>query len=209
MEKNNLYATIYLVRHGETLFNIKGIIQGQSDSPLTANGIQQAKDRAKEFAPIHFAAIFSSDLNRAKQTAEIIALNRKLVVTTSKLLRERSYGNFEGKEVKIFQEANKKALEQLAHLSEIEKTNYRVAPDVETNEEMCNRLILSLREIAVTYPRENVLVVSHGGIMKAFLKHLGWTKDNKQPEFIKNTAYIKLLCDGVDFIIQETDGVEV
>ena len=75
-----------------TEWNEIGLIQGHSDSPLTAQGITQAKELAKKLKNVKFDLIFSSDLLRAKRTAEIIALEHKLFVQTSKLLRERDFG---------------------------------------------------------------------------------------------------------------------
>src|SRR3990172_8408752 len=93
---NNNYTTIYIVRHGETEWNIKGVMQGHSDSPLTKTGEKQAHQIAEELKEIHFDEIFSSDALRAKRTAEIIALERKMAVQAKTALRERNYGEFEG-----------------------------------------------------------------------------------------------------------------
>ena len=100
--KKNL-CTIYIIRHGETEWNVKKIMQGQKNSLLTTKGIQQAKQAAKQLKQIKFAAIFSSDLLRAKRTAQIIALEHKLIVKTRKILRERYYGKFEGKKIITYQ----------------------------------------------------------------------------------------------------------
>ena len=90
------YCTIYLVRHGETEWNEKKLIQGYSDIPLNKKGELQAKQLGQEFNNIYFDAVFSSDLLRAKNSAEIIILEKKLTVATTKVLRERFFGRFEG-----------------------------------------------------------------------------------------------------------------
>jgi len=85
-------------RGSPTDWNVKGLLQGQSDIPLNTEGEKQAVEAAKKhFKKIKFAAIFSSDLVRAKRTAQIIALEKKMAVETSALLRERDFGPFEGK----------------------------------------------------------------------------------------------------------------
>ena len=61
-------TTIYIVRHGETKWNVKQLMQGHKDSPLTEKGIEQAEEIKKELKNIHFYRIFSSDLLRAKRT---------------------------------------------------------------------------------------------------------------------------------------------
>ena len=68
----NNYCTLYLVRHGEAVGNVEGMIIGQDDSPLTTNGIRQTKQISRKLRHINFAAVFSSDLIRAKRTAEFI-----------------------------------------------------------------------------------------------------------------------------------------
>jgi len=81
----------------KTKWNQEHRIQGQQDSPLTELAIKQAQARSQELRDINFTAAFSSDLSRAKKTAEIMALNHEITVISTKLLRERALGIFEGK----------------------------------------------------------------------------------------------------------------
>ena len=131
---SNNNCTIYLVRHGETDWNVKKIIQGHKQSILNKNGKDQAKKLAKHFQNIHIDAIFSSDLLRAKQTAEIVALEKKLAVTTSHLLRERSYGQHEGKLRDHYYNEVKDLLETFKKLSKKEKWNFKITEDMESEE---------------------------------------------------------------------------
>jgi broad specificity phosphatase PhoE len=103
--KNN-FCTIYLVRHGRTDWNEKGLIQGHTNIALNQEGKIQAENLARELKHIKFDKVFSSDLARAKQTAEIIALEHKLSVETSKALRERNFGKYEGKHWTVLEEIN-------------------------------------------------------------------------------------------------------
>jgi broad specificity phosphatase PhoE len=73
-------CTFYITRHGETVWNIQQRMQGQQDSPLTENGILQAKAAAEKLKKIHFDHAFSSDLLRARRTAEIIAADHDLAI---------------------------------------------------------------------------------------------------------------------------------
>ena len=86
MKVNNL-TTFYIVRHGQTEWNVLHRIQGQLDSSLTEQGKQEAKETAKKLKDVHFDVIYSSDLLRSKHTAEIIALEKKLEIMTTKALR--------------------------------------------------------------------------------------------------------------------------
>lgn len=197
MKKNN-YCTLYVARHGETEWNAKGLIQGHTDINLTRNGIKQAKNLGKELKDIDFNAVYSSDLVRAKKTAEIATLERKLAIVTLKALRERKFGKLEGQK-----------RENLKILQELKRKNIPYESiGIEADEKVVARTITLLREIAVAYLGKNVLIVSHGGLLRALLVHLGFaTDDQLPPGSVGNTAYIKLKSDGVDFFIEETKGV--
>src|SRR5262245_33677433 len=96
MMKNNILTTFVIVRHGETDWNKKKLIQGQTNISLNETGEKQAKKIATKFKEINFDLAFSSDLLRAKRTTEIIALEKHLAVETTKALRERTFGKLEG-----------------------------------------------------------------------------------------------------------------
>lgn len=204
----NLHCTIYLTRHGETEWNEKKLIQGHSDIPLNKKGEIQAKDLSKKLSHIKFAAVFSSDLIRAKRTAEIIALEKKIAVKTTKALRERYFGRFEGKsweEDKQYQSY----LNNFLKLSNKERYYKKPYEDTESDEKLMIRYIPFLRQVAVAYPDKNILMVTHGGVMRVFLIHLGYGTYITLPSgSINNTAYVRLESDGVDFFIKETFGIE-
>jgi len=202
----NHYCQIYLVRHGLTDWNEKGLLQGQSNIPLNKDGEKQAVEAAKKhFKKIKFAAIFSSDLVRAKRTAEIIALEKKMAVETSTLLRERDFGPFEGKHWQEVEKELRMSIKELRILSD------EVAKKlgIESDEKMMERFLRFLREVAVAYRDKNVLIVTHGSVMRVFLTKLGYlSKEESRQVFIKNLAFIKFLSDGVDFFVKEVFGVE-
>lgn len=199
------YCMFYVVRHGETEWNVKGLIQGQGDSPLTDKGVLQVKEAAKELKNIHFDVFFSSDLLRAKRTAEIIALEHKLAVSTTKLLRERNYGHLDGKSTKELT----KIYKIYDRLSDLERFKYKIAKDIESDEEVIGRFITFIREVAISHNNKTVFIATHAGVMRALLVHLGWlTYKGFLTKRIHNASYIKLLSDGVEFFIEETRGIE-
>lgn len=209
MQKTVGYCTFYIVRHGETDWNVKKIIQGQSDIPLNTQGEIQAKDIGEKLKHIHFNLAFSLDLLRTKRTAEIILLERKIAVQTTKVLRERYFGSYEGKSSDQLLADLDKLITENTSLKKEEWAKIKVSPDMESDEEVLQRLIPFLREVAVANANKNVLIASHGGIMRVLLIHLGFgTFETLTFRSIKNTAYIKLESDGVDFFIKETDGVK-
>ncbi|MFZ6034599.1 MAG: histidine phosphatase family protein [Patescibacteria group bacterium] len=196
----NQYCEIYVVRHGQTDWNVKSIIQGQSDIELNKTGVLQAEDLSKKLTNVKFDAVFSSDLMRAKRTAEIIVLEKQLAVKTTQALRERYFGPFEGKDWRQYDR------EIVALLKKYRKVGYdQKKARMETDESMIGRVIPFLREVAVGYPDKTVLIVSHGGLMRALLIHLGFgTYETLPSGSIGNLGYFKLKSDGVDFFVEET-----
>lgn len=206
-EKN--YCTLYLVRHGETEFNTKNLVQGHVDSPLTEKGINQAKDKGEEFKNITFDAVFASDLSRAINTAEIIKLDRELVIESSEMLREKNYGRFDGRHSSIFSSAIKEKLAQIEKLTEEQVWTFKVDDNEESYEEALSRFILKLREISLAYLGKTVLVVSHGGVLRNFLIKMGYGTRAELPSgTFKNAGHIEVLSDGVDFFIKKVQGIE-
>jgi len=200
------YCQIYLVRHGLTDWNLKGLLQGQIDIPLNKEGERQAIEIAKKhFKKIKFAAVFSSDLVRAKRTAEIIALEKKMAIQTSKLLRERDFGPFEGKHWQEVEKDLKMSIKEFRILSD----ELADKLGIESDEKMMERFLRFLREVAVAYQGKNILIVSHGSLMRVFLTKLGYSsKEDSKNIFIKNLAYLSILSDGVDFFIKKVFGIE-
>ncbi|MGC2192575.1 MAG: histidine phosphatase family protein [Candidatus Dormiibacterota bacterium] len=88
---------IWLVRHGESTWNARGLVQGQTQVPvLTRRGVAQAQEVARQLADEPVGVVWSSDLQRALQTADPIAAALGLPVGSDRRLRERSYGRAEG-----------------------------------------------------------------------------------------------------------------
>ena len=195
-------ATFYIVRHGETDWNAEHRVQGQTDVALNAMGEVQAREAGALLKTIHFDAAYSSDLVRARRTAEMIVLDRELEVRTSKLLREQHFGKFEGN---LWSETSH-LFDERKKLSEEELLHHKVA-DEESHFEVSTRLFTFLREVSVISSGQTILIVSHGGIMRYLLVRLG-VGSLKKPKFIKNTGYIKLRSDGVEFFLDEVNGLE-
>lgn len=203
------YCTLYIVRHGETEWNVKRLLQGQQDSPLTENGLQQAKDLGERLKDTHFDAAFSSDATRAVRTAELITLERNMAITTTKMLRERGFGTYEGKPYNVFSTELRHMLDQYETLGDADKHAFKYANDIESDQEVVTRFNVFLREIAVAYAGKTVLAVTHGGMIRSLLYHFGYGDYGKVSKLlVKNTCYIKLLSDGTDYFIKETFGIE-
>ena len=154
-------ATILLVRHGETDWNAERRVQGHSDTPLNATGRAQARALARELAHETIDAVYSSDLLRAHETARIVAESRGLEVTAIRDLRERHFGTWEGlTDDEIFARFP-------------EAATGGSWGDGETREEMADRVFAALERIADAHVGRRVLVVSHGGPLRAVLTRCG------------------------------------
>lgn len=163
-------TTIGLVRHGITDWNIQGIAQGSSDVPLNETGRQQAESLASRLAAEeNWDLIISSDLSRAKETAEIIG--RKLHLPVSHFdtrLRERSGGKIEGT-------TEEERLEKWGP----DWRNLDLA--MEDLNEATERGLACFEDILQNFNGQRVLLVSHGAL-------IGLTLQKLMPEKFKETA---------------------
>jgi len=187
-------TTLLLARHGETDWNNERRWQGHADRPLNVRGREQARELAESFAGRHVDAVYASDLPRAHETAQIVAAQLGLPVTADAALREVDVGDWSG----------------LVH-SEIE-TRY---PDGfrrwqegghgwdggESYEEMGVRVVAALLEIASRHPGETVLVVSHGGAIRACQAAAAGLPDAEFRRATKGTATPN--CHVVEFVVAE------
>lgn len=198
-------TTLYITRHGKTEWNEKHIIQGHSDSPLTQEGKEQVKMLAGKLKDIKFDYIISSDLGRAIQTAEIINKEHQLTIKTTELLRERTYGEIEGKSSTEFKEWD----ELIKDLSDDEHYTFKFKPGIESDEEIYTRFMTFIREMAIIEPGKTVLIVSHGGFMRAVLVKLGLGNYKQLTHgAVTNSAFVKIETNGVDFFVKEFEGIK-
>jgi broad specificity phosphatase PhoE len=146
-----------LVRHGQTDWNLEGRYQGQSNVPLNENGRIQARALALQLENDPLSAIYSSDLERAKETAEIIAAALDLPVKADLRLREINQGEWEGRLVNDI----KAYYTELWERRTVDPASIR-PPGGETVGELAKRVHSALEEIARSLPSLPVLIVSHG-----------------------------------------------
>ena len=146
-----------LVRHGQTDWNLEGRYQGQSDVPLNEHGRAQARALAQEIAGQSFSGIYTSDLQRAKETAQIISNFLQLPVILEPRLREINQGEWEGQLV----EAIKARYAALWQQRTVDPASVR-PPGGETVGEVAKRVHAALDDIASQHPNTPVLIVSHG-----------------------------------------------
>ena len=157
---------IIIVRHGQTEWNIRGIRQGNLDSPLTGRGMAQAKALAQRVAREKFTALYSSDLGRAVQTAQEIAYVTGHAIVTDARLRERHLGIFQGLNA---EEINANYLTERRAMRS-QGPGY-VIPGGESMVQQVERNMACLNELAARHEGEQIVVVTHGGVVSGFFRH--------------------------------------
>lgn len=189
-----LKTRIYLVRHGETSWNAGGKFQGHSDIPLSDVGRQQAKALAKRLQGHKIDAVYSSDLSRARETAEIIAEPHRLTVNYLPELREINFGQWEGLTYKEISES----------FGEISKRWWSnplttAIPAGEKLQQVADRCNKALAEIVKKHPGETVVIAAHGGVIRVIVGTLLGMDLNH---------FWKLKMDNVSLSILEYHGFE-
>ena len=160
-------GTLLLVRHGETEWNAEGRIQGHTDIGLSEKGAEQARSLEARLAGLTIDAAYSSDLKRTSETAKLALGERDIPLNKTPMLREYNKGAFEGMtlaEIKVqFPEEYPRYLEK----------DLDYAPDGgETARDVSARMAGIIGRIKFDHLNETVLVVSHGGVLRAAMVSL-------------------------------------
>ncbi len=153
-------TSLVLIRHGETPWNISGRLQGSIDIELSERGLWQAQRVADRLRHEPIAAVISSDLVRAAQTAAPLAAARGLELRLEPRLRERCYGIFEGETNAVL--AERFPAEWARH--QARELDWAI-PDGESIVQFRDRVLEALAEIAGRHAGERVAVVAHGGVL--------------------------------------------
>ena len=153
---------ITIVRHGETNENRKKIIQGHSFGSLSDNGKEQVRRVAERLKDERFDAVFSSDLERARDSASMIMEYHESEVICTPLLRERSVGEFEGKSYQYLKDYLEKQGFDFVTFRPKKGENYQ---------DIRNRAIEFLKQLESS-GKKNVLIVTHGGFLIQFIGEL-------------------------------------
>ena len=160
MDADQQPTRILAIRHGETAWNVDGRIQGQLDVPLNDMGRWQVHRLALAVADEDIAAIYSSDLLRALETAQAVARGSGDPVVTDAGLRERGFGTFEGLS---YAEINARWPEMGERWRRRDPTFG--APGGETLNDFYARSIATASRLAALHPGQTIALVSHGGVM--------------------------------------------
>ncbi|MGH3065744.1 MAG: histidine phosphatase family protein [Gaiellaceae bacterium] len=185
---------LILVRHGETEWNAKQQFQGHADPGLNELGRRQAQDLAESLALMQIDAIYSSDLKRARETAETIGERVGLRVHEMSELREVDVGEWTGLTHEEIEELYPGALHRWRSGT---GDGWELG---ESYERLTARLLRAFRVIADRHPNDRVLIVGHGGTIRAMLAHVSGVsvaESRKQTPPIGNCEiYLLTVNDG-------------
>jgi probable phosphoglycerate mutase len=186
-----------LVRHGETAWNAEHRVQGQLDAPLNGVGLAQAQAVARALAGEAFAAVYSSDLQRARVTAEATARPRGQAVREDPALRERHYGIFQSL---TYAEVKQRYPEDYDRFERREpEYDFRTG---ESLRDFSARSIAVIRKIAEENRGASVLVFTHGGVLDKLYRFVTGMPLSAPRDFaIPNCGINRIEADGAGWRI--------
>ena len=172
---------LYVIRHGQTEWNVLKKMQGSVDIPLNEKGLEQAEITKSNLNDISLDVILCSPLIRAKQTADIINSDRNLEIIIDDRLRERTYGEFEGTSKNSF------------NYNDFWAYNKNLKYDKAENiQDFFKRIYDLLDEVKSKYYDKNVLIVTHAGVMKAIECYAnGMMEDEEIGPFLPDNASVQ------------------
>lgn len=211
-------VTFYVVRHGQTLFNVMGKVQGWCDTPLTDEGIRAAQSLGRGLASVDFAAAYASDSGRATRTLEellgVRAEQPPFYARADQRLREWCYGDLEGEPGELlhatldagfgaalsFAEHNRRLPEVADVLADADRSGRAERFDV--IERRLRSFFREAGDAALETGGGNVLVVTHSFVVRTLVYLIDRERVN-DPEKIPNASVTRMMYDGSHFRLGE------
>jgi probable phosphoglycerate mutase len=182
---------LLLVRHGETDWNRERRFQGHADPPLNGTGREQAETLADELAGEGIAFVYTSDLARARETAEIVAARLGADLVAVRALREIDVGEWEGLTWPEIEERYPEGA-RAWHEHGFGWTRG------ETYDQLGERVVRALRRIAADHPSQRVLIVGHGGTIRAtraFIEGVSVPESRNRSRPIGNCEVLRVVTE--------------
>lgn len=190
---------VYLIRHGESTANVSRIMSGNMDVALTDTGLAQARSLAEKMRDIPLEAIFSSDLQRAVNTAGEIARGRNIEPIRTSNLRERNFGAWEGIE---FDEI--KNLYPAEWQDFLERGFNCDVPEGESIDSLYERVVREYERIVSLYDADSdvsICIVAHGCVLMALFSHLVYGNKDGYNKFRFDNARVNMVEIMYDFTV--------
>ncbi len=183
--------TLVLVRHGESTGNVSGIIQGWSDAALTESGLMQAEAVASrlaaQLARHSITAVYTSPLQRARETARLIADRAEVGLTELAGLRERNYGQAQG--LTWAEAAARWPTGEAAH----HRDWAAGVPGVEPLDQLRDRAVDVVEELLNRHRQEIAVCVSHGGTLVQVIAHFFGLPSGTWPRIRMSNASVTVI----------------
>ena len=195
-------ATLVLLRHGQSVYNLENRFTGSADIDLSANGIAEAHQSAELLKNYNIDVAFTSVLKRAVHTLEIIlnSIGKSIPVYKSAALNERCYGDLQGLN-KTDTEIKYSVLQVLMW-----RRSYQIAPpNGESLKNTCDRVLQYYQSDIVPKLRENknVLVVAHGNSLRALIMYLEQISETAISDFEIETGVLRTYTFDKNFNITD------
>ena len=193
---------LFIVRHGQTEWNTEQRIQGHLDTALSEVGRRQARTLAQRLQTIRFDACYSSDLQRAHQTALAVTAHQDCDVALDVRLRERAYGAFEGLRLVDVEEQLPEMYQR--HRSCDPHFDYQGG---QSRQQKHDEVVSFLSDIAHRHHGQRILACSHGGSMSLLMNYvLGIALDQEAPFYFKNTGICCLEYEAQRWIFRSIEA---
>ncbi len=154
---------LWVVRHGQTNWNLEHRVQGWTDIPLNAAGIEEAHALGQYLHGIPFLALYTSDLQRAHTTASILQGYTGIPIHVDERLREKRFGALEGQ---IRHQVQKQKVVRPHGVSPQVRSD---DPEAESNDDLSKRILTFLNDLGNRHETGRVLIVTHGALIRALL----------------------------------------
>ena len=184
-------TTLFIIRHGETVWNAEHRFQGHGDSPLTETGRNQVAALGRRLETINFDTLISSDLGRTQETASIITDFTGHAVELDSRLRERNYGVFEGLTVPEISEQHSGVYDQF----NTDDPDY-ILPRGESHRQHYRRNVAIFEELLTGRVGTKVAVVAHGGVLDSIFRYIAGLPLEQPRCFITTNASLTIVCHG-------------
>ncbi len=195
---------LHLIRHGQTDWNEERRVQGQSESQLTALGVEQARSLAQRIADLHLDIVYCSSSLRTRQTAEHLFADRDIAIRYLDSLREIALGPWEGT---LYDDLQASDPDSYRHFWE--EPHLFAVDGAETFYQLQDRAVAAVHQLADEHPGKRVAVVSHGALIKTVLAHTESLPMSQlwRPPLMHNCAHsvIEFRRDGSRRIVQYAD----
>lgn len=198
---------LLLVRHGETDWNREKRIQGKTEVSLNEKGKMQIGALSSLLTGGGITGIYSSPLNRARESAEIIHRAQECPLILDHRLREAEFGNAEGMLWSEFQRVYQREWQEYNRLSFSEKFSLPFPEGAESFAQISERFLSCLYHIIENHPGENIVVMTHGFVMRALLTILEGFDD--ESIFVSNGGFLFLRGMGKELTLEGHQGLVI